>query len=76
MTENNMPLYYWAEAVNTTNYILNRCITSGVHEVTPEECFYGRKPGLGHLKVFGCLAYVHVPAEGNKRCKSETEKIR
>ena len=46
MTEKNMSLYYWAEAVNTTNYILNRCITSGVHEVTPEECFYGRKPGL------------------------------
>ena len=24
MTEKNKPLYYWAEAINTTNYILNR----------------------------------------------------
>ena len=30
ITEKNMPLYYWAEAVKTTNYILNRCIASGV----------------------------------------------
>ena len=60
MTEKNMLLYYWDEAVNTTNYILNRCITFGVHVVTLEERFYGRKPSLEYLKVFGCLAYVHV----------------
>ena len=72
MTEKNMPLYYWAEAINTANYILNRCITSGVHEVTPEECFYGSS--LGHLKVFGCLAYVHVTAEVRSKLDPKAEK--
>ena len=74
MIEKNIPLYYWAEAVNTANYILNRCITSGVHEVTPEECFYGRKPSLEHLKVFGCLAYVHVPTEVRSKLDPKVEK--
>ena len=74
MTEKNMPLYYWAEVVNTPNYILNRCITSGVHEATLEECFYGRKPSLQHLKVFGCLAYVHVPAEVRSKLDPKAEK--
>ena len=55
-----MPLYYWAQAVNTANYIEIRGITSGVHVVTIEEHFYGREPSLDNLKVFGCLAYVHV----------------
>ena len=36
MTEKNMLLYYWAEAANTANYFLNKCITSEVHGVTPE----------------------------------------
>ena len=66
--------HYWAEAVNTANYILNRCITSGVHEVTPEECFYGKKSGLGHLKVFGSLAYVYVPAEIRSKLDPKAEK--
>jgi hypothetical protein len=74
MTEKNMPLYCWAEAVNTANYILNRCITSRVHEVTPEECFYGRKPSLGHLKVFGCFAYVHVPVEVSSKLDPKAQK--
>ena len=74
MTEKNMSLYYWAEVVNTANYILNRCITFGVHEVTLEECVYGRKPGVGHLKVFGCLAYVHVPAEIRSKLDPKAEK--
>ena len=74
MTEKNMTLCYWAEVVNTTNYILNRCITYGVHVVTPEERFYGRKPSLEHLKVFGCLASVHVPVEVRSKIDPKAEK--
>ena len=74
MTEKIMSLYYWAEVVNTTNYILNKCITSGVHVVTPQERFYGRKPSLEHLKVFGCLAYVHVSVEVRSKRDPKAEK--
>ncbi|MCO5596603.1 hypothetical protein L7F22_050669 [Adiantum nelumboides] len=42
---------------------MNRTPTVAVHNVTPEEKFFGKKPDLGHLKVFGCIAYVHVPNE-------------
>ncbi|MCO5610902.1 hypothetical protein L7F22_065145 [Adiantum nelumboides] len=41
-------------------YIMNRTPTAAVHNVTPEEKFSGKKLDLGHLKVFGCIAYVHV----------------
>ncbi|KRY76019.1 hypothetical protein T4B_12090 [Trichinella pseudospiralis] len=37
--------------------------------MTPEEAWSGRKPNLAHLKVFGCLAMVHVPS--GQRKKSE-----
>ena len=74
MAEKHMLLYYWAEAVNTSNYILNRCITSAVHGITLEECFYGRKRSIEHLKVFGCLAYVHVPTELRSKLNPKSEK--
>ncbi|MCO5604741.1 hypothetical protein L7F22_058911 [Adiantum nelumboides] len=63
MDEKNMPHCYWIEPVSTAVYIMNRTPTAGVHDVTPEEKFFGKKPDLGHLKVYGCIAYVHVPDE-------------
>ena len=40
---------------------MNRTHTTTLHNVTPEEKYIGTKPDLSHMKVFGCIAYVHVP---------------
>ena len=37
--------------------------------MTPEEAFTGVKPKVGHLRIFGCLVYIHVPKD--KRTKLE-----
>ena len=63
MSERNLPHYYWAKAVHTAVYIMNGTPTSAVHGVTPKEKFTSKKPNLSHLKVFGCIAYVHIPDE-------------
>ncbi|CAL8138644.1 unnamed protein product [Prunus armeniaca] len=39
------------------------CPTKALHNITPFEAYSGRKPRIAHLKVFGSLCYVHVPAE-------------
>jgi hypothetical protein len=36
---------------------------------TPEEVFSRMKPEVEHLRIFGCLVYIHVPKE--KRTKME-----
>ena len=36
---------------------------------TPEEVFTSEKPDVGHLRIFGCIVYIHVPKE--KRTKME-----
>ena len=36
---------------------------------TPGEAFTREKPEVGHLRVFGCPVYIHVPKE--KRTKME-----
>ena len=42
---------------------MNMTSTEAILYVTPEERFTGKKPEISHLKVFGCIAYVHVTDE-------------
>lgn len=35
--------------------------------MTPEEAWSGRKPSVDHFKVFGCIAYAHIPDEKRKK---------
>ncbi|MCO5555991.1 hypothetical protein L7F22_045329 [Adiantum nelumboides] len=54
---------------------MNRTPTVVVHGVTlPEEKYSGKKPDLSHLKVFGCIAYVHIPDELCTKLDPKPEK--
>jgi len=56
-----LPQLFWAEAVQISVYIRNRCLTTGNKtSKTPQEVWSGVKPNVEHIKVFGCNAYVHV----------------
>jgi transposase InsO family protein len=66
LNEKNLSNYFWVEAVATIVYIMNRTPTATVHGMTPEEKFTGKKPDVSHLKVFGCIAYVHVQMRRNQ----------
>ena len=57
-----LPNSYWGEAVATAAYVRNRMPTTAIkNNQTPYERWYGRKPNVNHLRVFGCVAYTHVP---------------
>ena len=53
--------------VATIVYIMNRTPIAIVHGVSLDEKFIERKLDLAHLKVFRCIAYVHILEE--KRIK-------
>ncbi|GAQ93443.1 hypothetical protein KFL_015360015 [Klebsormidium nitens] len=63
----------WAEAMLTANFTRNR-VPSSVHGKTPWEMFYGEKPNLSHLRVFGARAYIHVPTENRKKMEPVSER--
>lgn len=58
---------YWTEAVSVAAYVQNRLPTKKLIGLTPFEAWTGRKPDLSYLKVFGCVAYAHVPAERRQK---------
>ncbi|KAG8487132.1 hypothetical protein CXB51_020669 [Gossypium anomalum] len=67
--QSKLPSKFWAEAVNTSVYLLNKLPTHAVKDKTPFEAWHGLKPTVSHLKVFGCVCYALIPAE--KRTKLE-----
>ena len=69
----SLPKELWAEAVNWSVYILNRCPTKTVKNMTPEEAWSGQKPDVRDLKVFGCVAYAHVPDKKRKKLDDKSE---
>ena len=58
-----LPHGFWLEAVMCATYVLNRCPTKALQSMTPYEAWHGKKPSIGHLRVFGCLAYTLVPVQ-------------
>ncbi len=68
-----LDLEFWAEAVNTTVYIKNRCPTKALESKTLQEAWTDRKPDVSHLRVFGCKAFTHIPNE--KRSKLESKSM-
>ena len=32
-------------------------------DITPKYVFFGEKLEIGHLRIFECLVYVHIPRE-------------
>lgn len=74
LAEKHLPKEFWAEAVSTAVYIFNRCSTRSNQGKTPYEVWTGRKPNVSHLRIFGCLAYAHVPDVLRKKLDGKTEK--
>ena len=45
-----------------TVYIQNLIAAHG-EKMPTYELYFGRKPNVAHLRIFGNIAYVHVPDE-------------
>lgn len=61
---------FWALAVKTSTYLLNRLPHGGLEDTTPYEMWYKEKPHLGHIRVWGCRAWAAVPMERRKKFDS------
>lgn len=58
----NLPYSFWTEAIATICYLQNLSFTKALKNTTPHCLWTGTRPDLSHLRIFGCLAYTHIPA--------------
>eukprot|EP00253_Pinus_taeda_P019494 PITA_19494 len=70
----NISNVFWAEAINTAVYLKNRSPTKILELKTPFEAFYGYKPKVSHLRVFGCKAFAHIPKDERRKLDAKSIK--
>ena len=49
-----------AKAVSTTCFLVNRSPSTEIEFKTLEEVWSGKPADYSNLRIFGCLAYMHV----------------
>ena len=75
MSHGKIPVEFWAEAMNTVVYLRNRSPTTSLEGMTPYECLFGQKPDVSNLRVFGCVAFTHIPEEQRKKFDEKSRKV-
>jgi len=65
LNESSLPKYFWADAVSTSFYVMNRVLIRPILKKNPYELLNGRKPHIEHLKVFGCKCYILSNGKNN-----------
>ncbi|KAE9000882.1 hypothetical protein PF011_g13989 [Phytophthora fragariae] len=70
----SVPTVWWAEAVSTAVYVINRSTNTQYTSLAPYELCFKVKPTLEHLRVFGSHGYAHI--DKAKRTKLEPKSLR
>ena len=55
-------------------HIFNQSPTFSVRDITPQEAWSERKSVVDHFRIFGCIAYAHVPDERRKKLEDRSLK--
>ncbi|GJY66770.1 putative ribonuclease H-like domain-containing protein [Tanacetum coccineum] len=54
LADSLLPIPFWAEAVNTACYVLNRVLVTKPQNKTPYELLIGKSPSISFMRPFGC----------------------
>ena len=75
----NVSKYLWGDAILTAAYLINRMPTRVLKHITPLQCLKSFFPESRinsdlPLKIFGCIAYVHIPKRSQSKLDPRAEK--
>ena len=72
LCDSQLPVFFWAEAINTACYVQNRVLINKLQMKTPYEILYGRKPSVAHFRSFGCpCTLLHLEAAPKFNSKAD-----
>ena len=64
---------FWADAVSTAVYLINRGPSIPMEFRLPKEVWSGKEVKLSHLKVFGCVSYVHIDSDACSKLDAKSK---
>ena len=71
--DQGLPLQLWDKACNTTIYVYNHSPHQILEMKTPEVAYPGKRPYVGHFRIFGSSAYFHVSKYAWKKLELRTK---
>ena len=74
MLAQNIPTYFWAEALNTACHIHNRVTLRPGMSLTLYEIWRGRKPNVKYFHVFGSTCYILVDREPRRKLDPRSDE--
>jgi hypothetical protein len=70
----NLSNSFWSEANSIIVYLKIRSPTKILENKTPFEAFYGYKPEVSHLRIFGSKEFAHIPKEDRRKLDAKAIK--
>jgi len=74
INESNVEKYFWAEAINTSCYIINRVSIRNFLNKAPYELWKNKKPNISYFYIFGCYCYILNDKENLRKFDSKSNK--
>ena len=72
--DQDLSLFLWTEACNTSVYLHNRSPHRNAGSRTPKEAFIRSRPDVGNFRMFGFLTFSHFPFEKRTTLEPTIEK--
>ena len=66
-----LPKTFWTNAISTAAYLINRGPLVPMEFRLPKDVWSGKEVKFSHLKVSGCVSYVHIDSDA--RCKLDAK---
>jgi hypothetical protein len=72
--QSGLPKLFWADAISTAAYLINRGPSVPLGYQLPEEVWSGKEVSLSHLRVFGCVSYVLIDSDSRDKLDPKARK--
>lgn len=60
LSHSHLPQHFWEDAFTTAMYVINRLRTPLLHNQSPYEVVYHKKPDYQFVKTFGCACWPYL----------------
>jgi transposase InsO family protein len=67
LDEYKTPNWFWAEAINTACYSINRLYLHQILKKTSYELFIGKRPNVYYFRVFGSKCFILIKRGRNSK---------
>ena len=64
---------FWADVVSTATYLINRGPLVPMEFRLLEEVWSDKEVKFSHLKVFGCVSYVHIDSNACSKLDAKSK---